>query len=195
MRTQINSDGTMIAANDSDNMQLDRDTYSYMWPRDDALVAYALDLAGYSGQARRFFGFCAGIIHRDGYFLHKYTPSGALGSSWHPWLGDGKSQLPIQEDETALVVWALWNHYKIFRDTEFIKPLYRPLIKNAADFMLSYRDPETKLPLPSYDLWEERQGVLTFTVAAVYGGLIAAANFAEALGRTDISGRDRRGAS
>ena len=195
IRTQIDNDGAIIAANDSDNMQFNRDTYSYMWPRDGALVAYALDLAGYSEPTRHFLDFCASIVQREGYFLHKYTPSGALGSSWHPWQADGKSQLPIQEDETALVIWTLWNHYKAFRDIEFVKPLYRPLIKNAADFMLGYRDPETKLPLPSHDLWEERQGIHTFTVSAVYGGLIAAANFAEAFGQMDIAEDYRRGAA
>lgn len=195
IRTQIDNGGAIIAANDSDNMQFNRDTYSYMWPRDGALVTYALDLAGYSELARRFFKFCANAIHQEGYFLHKYTPTGDLGSSWHPWLENGKPQLPIQEDETALVIWALWNHYMTFRDIEFIKPLYRPLIKNAADFMLQYRDPETKLPLPSHDLWEERLGIHTFTVGAVYGGLMAAANFAEAFGQTGISESYRQGAS
>lgn len=195
MRTQIDNDGAIIAANDSDNLQFNRDTYSYMWPRDGALVAYALALAGYSELTRGFFDFCASIIQREGYFLHKYTPSGALGSSWHPWLMDNESQLPIQEDETALVIWALWHHYRRFRDIEFIKPLYRPLIKNAADFMLRYRDPDTKLPLPSHDLWEERQGIHTFTVSAVYGGLMAAANFVEAFGQTDVAEHYRQGAS
>ncbi len=42
------------------------------------------------------------------------------------------------------------------------------IIKAAGDFMVAYRDPETGLPLPSYDLWEERQGVLTWTVATVW---------------------------
>lgn len=195
VRTQLDNDGAIIAANDSDIMQFNRDTYSYMWPRDGALVTYALDLAGYSELTRRFFNFCAKVMEREGYFLHKYTPSGALGSSWHPWFKNDKLQLPIQEDETALVVWALWNHYKIFRDIEFIKPLYRPLIKNAAEFMLRHRDPNTKLPQPSHDLWEERQGVLTFTVGAVYGGLIAAANFTEDFGETEISEGYRNGAA
>ena len=39
VRTQIDNDGAIIAANDSDIMQFARDTYSYMWPRDGALVA------------------------------------------------------------------------------------------------------------------------------------------------------------
>lgn len=193
-RTQIDNGGGIVAADDSDGLQFNRDTYSYVWPRDGALTCYALDLAGYLGITRRFFSFCAKIIDSSGYFLHKYMPSGALGSSWHPWLKGSKSQLPIQEDETALVIWALWNHYRTFRDIEFIKPLYKPLIKNAADFMLLYRDSKTKLPLPSYDLWEEKQGIITFTVAAVYGGLIAASNFTEAFGESELSNGYRNGA-
>ena len=69
-------------------------------------------------------------------------------------------QLPIQEDETALVIWALWQPFVLSRDIDFIKPLYRSLIKRAGDFMVAYRDEETGLPGPSYDLWEERRGGL-----------------------------------
>lgn len=193
-RTQIDNCGSIMAANDSDVTYFNRDTYSYMWPRDGALVAYALDLAGYFGITRSFFNLCAKLIEKEGYFLHKYTPSGSPASSWHPWLKDRKPQLPIQEDETALVIWALWHHYKNFKDIEFIKPLYKPLIKNAADFMMNYRDKNSGLPLASYDLWEERQGILTFTVSAVYGGLMAAANFTEAFGEVELAEEYRRGA-
>jgi GH15 family glucan-1,4-alpha-glucosidase len=153
-----------------------------MWPRDGSLVANAMDLAGY--ESSHFYLFCAKILEKEGYFLHKYTPTGSLGSSWHPWL---KTNLPIQEDETALVIWALWQHYEIYKDLDFIQPLYEPLIKKAADFMMNYRDLKTNLPLPSYDLWEERQGVLTFTVSTVYGGLMAASHFANAFGEKSLS--------
>ncbi len=115
--------------------------------------------------------------------LHKYNPDGSLGSSWHPWVdGEGNMQLPIQEDETALVLWALWEHYKRYRDVEFIRPLYSPLIRRAGDFLASYREPHTGLPEASYDLWEERRGIHTFTVAAVWAGLNAAAHFARTFG-------------
>ncbi len=182
LRTQIDNNGAIVAANDSDVMQFSRDTYSYVWPRDGALVAHALDKAGIFELAKRFYFFCNEVIRDEGFFLHKYNPDKTPASSWHPWVKDGKPQLPIQEDETALVVWALWHHYERYRNTEFIKPLYRPLITKAGDFMERYRDPATGLPLPSYDLWEERQGVLAFTTAAVHGGLQAAARFATAFG-------------
>jgi len=47
LNTHIDWQGGIVAANDSDILQYARDTYSYVWPRDGALAAYALDLAGY----------------------------------------------------------------------------------------------------------------------------------------------------
>jgi glucoamylase len=192
LHSQIDSGGGILAANDSDIIQFNRDTYSYIWPRDGALVANALDLAGYPDAARNFYRFIAGVIGPEGYLLHKYNPDGTPASSWHPWFNGGKPQLPIQEDETALVLWALWHHFVLYRDIEFVKPFYKPLIKNAADFLCSYRDPATGLPAPSYDLWEERRGVLSFTVGAVFGGLTAASLFCTVFGDTERADRYRK---
>jgi GH15 family glucan-1,4-alpha-glucosidase/ferredoxin len=185
VRTQIDNGGAIIAANDSDIMQFARDTYSYMWPRDGALVANALDMAGFSDLARWFYTFCKETLTEEGYFLHKYNPDGSPASSWHPWVLKGNRVLPIQEDETALVVWALWRHYFRYRDIEYIRPLWVDLVQKAADFMVRYRDKATGLPLPSYDLWEERWGIHAFTVATVYGALKAARNFAVCFGERD----------
>jgi oligosaccharide amylase len=189
LRTQIDNGGAILAANDSDIIGVNRDTYAYCWPRDGALAAYALIKAGHSGISRRFFQYCADIIHRDGYFLHKYNPDGSLASSWHPWLTDSTPRLPIQEDETALVLWSMWRHFQKFRDIEFVAPYYRPMITAAADFLVRHVDEETGLPLPSHDLWEERWGVHTWTVAAVIAGLHAASRFAAAFGERNLHDR------
>jgi glucoamylase len=187
LRTHINNNGAVIAANDSDILQFSRDTYTYMWPRDGALAAHALDLAGFSVPARKFFEFCGEIIGRNGFFMHKYNPDGSLASSWHPWVFEGKPHLPIQEDETGLVIWALWEHFNIYKDVEFIKPLYRKVIKAAADFMCEFVDRKTGMPLPSYDLWEENLGVHAFTVCAVIAGLRGAGHFTAAFGEKERS--------
>ena len=119
-----------------------------------------------------------------------------MGSSWHPWAApDGSRQHPIQEDETALVLWALWQHFEKYWDIEFIKPFYASFIKPAAQFMSLYRDLTTGLPVPSYDLWEERHGVHAHTVATVYAGLQAAANFTEAFGEHTYTESYRRTAA
>jgi GH15 family glucan-1,4-alpha-glucosidase len=194
--TQIDNAGAIIAACDGDIWTFSRDSYAYMWPRDGAQVANALSHSGYSEPARGFFDFCLHSMTEDGYLLHKYTPAGAVGSSWEPWIGaDGHPQVPIQEDETALVIYSLWQHYAIFRDVEFVKPLYAPLIKAGADFMVQFRDPFTKLPAPSYDLWEERFGIHAFTIGTVFAGLRAAANFAEIFGETTLAATYRTAAT
>ncbi len=191
VRTQTDVNGAIIAANDSDIMQSNRDHYSYMWPRDGALIAYAMTMAGYQGMITPFFHFCANSLSPEGYLHHKYNPDGTVGSSWHPYLNGGKMQLPIQEDETALVLFALWQDYVRHGDIELPQSLYRTLIRPAARFMSSYIEHDLNLPKPSYDLWEERYGIFTFTSSAVYGGLIAASNFCSLFGDEERASRYR----
>ncbi len=188
LRTQVDNRGAIIAATDSDISHFAGDHYAYCWPRDGALVAHALILASQSELSRNFFRYCAKVINKNGYFLHKYTPAGHLASSWHPWILNGKQVLPIQQDETALVVWALRQHFDTFRDVEFVKPLFNPLIAQPAEWMCSHVD-NNGLPLQSWDLWEERRGIHTFTVAATIGALHAAALFASDFGDHDRAAR------
>ncbi|MCK9344778.1 MAG: glycoside hydrolase family 15 protein [Candidatus Pacebacteria bacterium] len=183
IRTHADNRGAIIASADSDMQQNGRDTYSYMWPRDGALSAMAFDMAGDFNVAERFFDFCDHVITDDGYFMHKYRPDESLGSSWHPWMRNGKIELPIQEDETALILIALWNHYAESKDLEFVEKVYNSLVKRAADFMVGYREPTTRLPKASYDLWEEKFGIHTYTAASVYSALTVAAKFAKLLGK------------
>ena len=196
MRVQTDNRGAIIASTDSDIAEVLGDLYSYVWGRDGAFTAKALDMANYNEVSHEFFDFCADTITSDGYFLHKYTPDGYLAGQWMPWADEeGDLQLPIEEDETALVLYSLWHHYNKFHNLESIRPLYQKLIKNAADFMASYREPHTNLPAPSYDLWEERRGIHLFTVAAVWAGLQAAANFTEMFGEVALTKRYRQAAA
>ncbi|MBN2144727.1 MAG: glycoside hydrolase family 15 protein [Candidatus Aureabacteria bacterium] len=187
LRTQIDNHGAIIAANDSDIVRFGKDTYSYMWGRDGAFVAAALAKAGYSHVCMKYFDFCARVLSEEGYLFQHYNPDGSLASNWHAWLVDGKEVLPIQEDSTALTLWALWIHYQSLMDVEFIRPLYGTLIKKAADFLVGFRDPQTGLPLPSYDLWEERYALHAYTIASVIAGLRAAANFAKLFQDTSLA--------
>jgi len=193
VRTQIDRGGAIIAANDYDITHFAGDTYSYMWPRDGAMVSHALVLAHQGELSRAFFRFAQRVIEPEGYFLHKYNPTGTLASSWHPWVIEGRKTLPIQQDETALVTWALRRHFLVFRDVEFVRDLYNPLVIDAAEWMLEFRDP-SGLPKPSWDLWEERRGVHLFTVCATIGALRAAHDFARDMGALDRAEEFRAGA-
>src|SRR5690606_27248399 len=74
VRTQIDEKGAIQAANDTDILQYNRDHYSYMWPRDGALIADAMSMAGYQSVIAPFFHFCAAALSPDGYLYHKYNP-------------------------------------------------------------------------------------------------------------------------
>lgn len=195
VRAAVDNGGGIIASMDSDMLQYGYDTYCYVWPRDSAYTTIALDRAGDTNVARRFFEFCRETISDEGYYLHKFLPDKSFGSSWHPWIKDGKPQLPIQEDETALVVYAFYQHYLKTRDLEFLEAMFSALVEKSADFMISYRDKETKLPWPSYDLWERKRGTTTFTSSAVYGALIASAELSKILGKEKHEARYRQAAS
>lgn len=215
IRTQFDNGGAIVAANDSTFLKAGgKDTYSYFWPRDGAFVAMALIDVGFGGLVKRFFRYCKNILNKDGYILHKYYPdiTDGLASSWHPWLDKGGNlQLPIQEDETALVIYALWKHFERFGDQEFLNEMWHDFVVPAAEFLVKYRyshelegermssfvtgymqnekeNPLDKeyahsgLPRPSYDLWEIERGIFTYTVSSVYAGLTAASRLAEFMG-------------
>lgn len=183
IRTQADRRGAILASNDTDIMETARAHYSYMWPRDGALVSYALDKVGLREMTRPFFEFCARVLPKDrAALMHKYGPDGTLGASWHPWVVDGQPEVPFQEDGTALVIWALWHHYQQHEDRDFLASLYRRFARPAAEFLVSYRDSKTCLPLPSWDVWEERRGTHIWTTAAVVAALDAAAAMARLLG-------------
>lgn len=185
MRAHSDNRGGILASSDSGNVQYGGDTYVYIWPRDATFTALSFDMAGFFDVSKRFYKFIMSVITEDGYVLHKYQPDKSLGSSWHPWVRDGKRQLAIQEDETAILLVGLWEHYIRAKDLEFIESNYNTFIKSAADFLIRFKDFNTGLPLSSYDLWEEKYGVSSYTTSVVYGGLMAAYNFARVLGKEE----------
>ena len=185
MRIHADNRGGIIASSDTDMLHHGRDTYGYVWPRDGAFIAHAFDVTGYQDVSKRFFEFVSKCIEPNGYLMHKYRSDGVLGSSWHPWMINGQACLPIQEDETATVLYALWEHYETYRDIEFIESLYNKFIEPAATFLCEYIEATTGLPQASFDLWEEKYGTSTYTAASVYGGLMAAAKFAMTLGKDE----------
>lgn len=189
LRAHLDYKGGIVASLDSDMLLYGKDSYTYVWPRDAAFVVIAMDKAGYSSITKKFYEFCQKVIHKDGYLHHRFQPDYSLGSTWQSsiiqkdWLKNKILQLPIQEDETATVIFGLWQHYKNSNDIEFIESIYKDFIEKAVDFMLEFRDKYTGLPIQSYDLWEEISGVSTYTCAAVCGALLAASRFATILGK------------
>lgn len=170
--------GGIVASADSSIYNYGRDYYSYVWPRDGAYAIWPLIRLGYKEEPKKFFEFCRDTIAPEGYLMHKYQPDRALGSTWHPMLHGNQKELPIQEDETAVVLYMLGEYFDYSHDEDFVHGLYDTLIKPAANFMASFLDEQTGLPHASYDLWEERFLTHTYTVAVVYQALLVAADLA-----------------
>lgn len=187
--------GGIIASCDSSIYNFGRDYYSYVWPRDGAYAMWPLIRLGIFDEPKRFFSFCRDIIHPDGYLMHKYQPDRAIGSTWHPLLHGNKSELAIQEDETATVIYMLGEYYEASHDEEFVESMYTTFIQPAANFMTEFRDEATKLPHASYDLWEEKFSTSTYTTAITYRALLTAADLADAFEFPDDAVRWRDAAA
>ena len=188
LRTQVDNSGAIIAGNDPDVARKTGDTYSYLFPRVGAIAAVALDRAGYTDLTRQFYTFCRQLPSPEGFLFSKYTPHGAVGSLNHPWVDpDGRETLPVATDNTALLLWALGEHFGLDRDFDFVRSLYTDLVQPALDFLLSHRNPDTGLPLPSFDLWEETYGLHAYTLAVTWAGLRAACTFTAAFGQPELT--------
>ncbi len=179
--------GGIIASGDSSIYNYGRDYYNYVWPRDGGLTMLTLIELGYQEEPKKFFEFCIDTINPDGYMMHKYQPDRSIGSTWHPLMHRHHPELAIQEDETAVVVYAMAKYFKKFDDEKFLNHAYHNLIVPAANFMSSFIDVETGLPHPSYDLWEERFGTHTYTVVLTVAALIEAAKIAQKLEHNEIA--------
>lgn len=174
LRAFIGRNGCIPAAVDHVTLDPGRESYAYVWMRDGALVADALDLCQEHESALSFFRFASRCLHRDGYFLQRYQVDGTEASGWHPRVRHGRTILPIQSDQGALVLWALARLVVRRGDRSPAESLESSLTRPIVQFLLDFQDPASGLPLPSFDLWEERFGVHLFTVAATVAGLAAA---------------------
>ena len=180
MKAHIDKRGAVIASTDSGMLNYWRDAYAYCWPRDGAYVLWPLIRMGYVDEATQFFDFCRRALNPGGFLMHKYRADGAVGSSWHPYIhSDGSISPPIQEDETALVVFLFSQLYQTTNDSRLLKRFYEPMIVPMANFMASYIDSSTGLPKPAYDLWEEQFQTTTYTTAVVRAALLEAADLAD----------------
>lgn len=178
--TFASSSGALIASPDTEGLDLAREHYGYVWPRDAALLASTMIRLGLGALCDPFLDFCARHRHPDGWFHQRLRADGAPASTWHPRRPEDPRLLPIQSDETALVVLAAAERVLDGGDRRHFERLVEPCCR----FLLAYRDEKTGLPLPSHDLWEERFGVHTFTVCTTLAALRRAAAAASALGET-----------
>ncbi len=170
-----NKNGGFIAAPEVDEEYAFSGGYSFCWGRDAAYTATAYARAGYHKQVKEFYRFARTLQDEDGKWDQRHYLDGHLAPAWG-----------LQIDETGSILWGLHQFYKITGDEEFMIEMW-PVIEKGADFLTQFIDPITHLPLPSMDIWEKREAEHFYSAAAVYGGLMGSAAFAERLGHPEKS--------
>ncbi len=174
--------GALVASCDTGVMGDFRDHYRYVWHRDAAMCASTMARLGLLGHVERYLGFCQRTLDNRGFFWQRYRPDGTRGSGWHvPDLPRG--ELPIQEDETALPLVTAGDYLIAGGSLEFLESIYEGFIEKASEFILSYVLEGGTLCKPSYDLWEERRGIFSYTQASCAAGLYWAWVISKRLGR------------
>ena len=162
--------GSIVAAPEVDERFSRCGGYAYCWGRDAAFIATALNKAGLTRMSSRFYDWALTAQDADGSWQQRHYHDGRLAPSWG-----------LQIDEGASILWGIWEYFRTTGDQAFLERVWPAVAKGAA-FLMSFIDPITGLPLPSRDLWEEREAEHTYSAAAVFGALSAAASVAETCG-------------
>ena len=159
--------------------------YRYCWLRDGAFCAHALDRTGNWAEAAAFFRWVGRVVarypakvasaiarHRAGETLSeadflntRYTLDGAEEAPG----AEGEEWWNFQLDGYGTWLWALAEHLARYPDATLQAEL-----KSAVELTVRYLSAFWKLP--NFDCWEEnRHDIHPATLAAIYGGLKAAA--------------------
>lgn len=135
--------------------------YSYCWPRDAVFITRALDAVGMGEDAERFYSkFCKMTQSKNGMWEQRFYTDGKLAPSWG-----------YQIDETASVIFGAYEHYKVCKDKAFLKSNLK-MLENGTIYLEKYVEDllnKTGKFRPSYDLWEEFEGVSLYSISAIFG--------------------------
>ena len=157
--------------------------YSYCWPRDAIFMTNAMDTLNMTKESDKFYNtFCKNTQSKNGMWEQRFYTDGVLAPCWG-----------YQIDETASVVYGAYNHYLNTKNETFLKNNLK-MCEKATDFLIKYleealdiiipsddvvkneildeknkkHNPEKEVLKPSYDLWEENEGIHTYSLAAIY---------------------------
>ena len=134
--------------------------YSYCWPRDSIFITKAFDILKMEKETDKFYKqFCKNTQSKDGMWEQRFYTDGTLAPCWG-----------YQIDETASVVYGVYKHYEHTLDLKFLKENLK-MCEKAVEYLKKYTDKvlEGKEEKPlSYDLWEENEGIHTYSLAAIF---------------------------
>ena len=152
--------GGISAAVEIDENRTKCGRYSYCWPRDAIFITNALDILKMEKETEKFYKtFCKTTQSKSGMWEQRFYTDGSLAPCWG-----------YQIDETASVIYGVYNHYEHTNNLKFLKDTLR-MCENATKYLKRYiqnvldgKEEEYK----SYDLWEENEGIHTYSLGAIF---------------------------
>ena len=178
--TNHDTGGIAAAVEVDDNMEKSGG-YGYCWTRDAVFITKALDALGMQKETEKFYKvFCKETQSKNGMWEQRFFTDGRLAPCWG-----------LQIDETASVVYGIYEHYKEIKDAKFLKDTLK-MCENAMHFLEKYVEQlldlkeeedvvkrelqehykERKERIPaSFDIWETEEGVHLYSLASIYGAL------------------------
>lgn len=157
--------GGISAAVEIDENRTKCGRYSYCWPRDAIFITNSLDILGMTKETEKYYKtFCKMTQSKNGMWEQRFYTDGSLAPCWG-----------YQIDETASVVYGIYNHYEHTKNTKFLKDTLR-MSESAIKFLKKYVQnvlDEKEEEYKSYDLWEENEGIHTYSLATIFSSFDA----------------------
>ena len=152
--------GGISAGMEVDENKTKSGRYSYCWTRDAVFITKAMDILGMKEDVEKFYNiFCKKTQSKTGRWQQRFYTDGRLAPCWG-----------YQIDETASVVFGIYEHFKKYKDKTFLKNNLK-MCENAINYLQKYVDDiinEKGKFIPSYDLWEEFEGVSLYSMASIF---------------------------
>ena len=192
--------GGMIASPEIDEDFTKCGRYAYCWPRDAVFMTRAMDIVKMEKDTEKFYKvFCKKTQSKNGMWEQRFYTDGKLAPSWG-----------YQIDETASVVYGVYEHYKYNKSERFLKDNLK-MCEKAVDFLKKYlkdwigldgKDEREKDIVKeeieedtknrtgrehkyhvSYDLWEMCEGIHLYSLASIYAAFDSILKIYKVLGK------------
>ncbi|MCF0125834.1 MAG: hypothetical protein HUJ68_08825, partial [Clostridia bacterium] len=174
--------GGIIASPEIDENFTKCGRYAYCWPRDAVFVTKAMDILKMEKETDKFYKvFCKKTQSKNGMWEQRFFTDGKLAPCWG-----------YQIDETASVIYGVYEHYQYTKSEKFLKENLQ-MCEKAVDFLKKYvkdwlgidgKDARDKDKVQeeiensinrkghkyhvSYDLWEMNEGIHLYSLASIY---------------------------
>lgn len=149
--------------------------YAYCWTRDAVFITKAMDILNMKKETEKFYKvFCKKTQSRNGMWEQRFFTDGKLAPCWG-----------YQIDETASVIYGVYEHYKYSKSEQFLKDTLQ-MCEKATDFLKRYiKDilEHTNKYHVSYDIWEMCEGIHLYSLASIYSAFNCMVNIYSILGK------------